>query len=97
LGNQIRKTVSHTFQVNKWYWNHILFVRDPFCPNDERLSELQSSGKYVHRPFAHHASVVISFERLRIFVHTIPYLLQYCNLGVPLDAVLLSPMWMCYF
>lgn len=36
-GNQIRKSVSHTFQVNKWCWNHILFVRDPFRPYDERL------------------------------------------------------------
>jgi hypothetical protein len=57
-----------------------------------RAQENMSTGH-----FAHHASVVISFEHLRIFVHTIPYLLQYCNLGVPLDAVLLSPMWMCYF
>ncbi len=48
-GNQIRKSVSHTFQVNKWCWNHILFVRDPFHPYDERLAELQSSGEYVCR------------------------------------------------
>ncbi len=94
-GNQICKSVSHTFQFNKWRCNHVLFVRDPFCPYDERLAELQSSGKYVRRPFAHHAAVVISFEHLRIFVPTIPYLLEYCNLGVPLDALLLSPMYFC--
>jgi hypothetical protein len=34
-----------------------------------------------------------SFEHLRIFVPTIPYLLEDCNWGVPLDAVLLSPTW----